>query len=226
MREAELKLAELDFIASTVLLKTKGVDPAAHPVLAELVRPPTSFLSSWTAHGAQERVKAYFGKVAAASKAPERASIPSDFVSKSVKSSTAAPKLDKDAANRFIKHAIASSGPLPPSKPASNPRARPSEPPEIGTSSRFSFLTKPNDHVGPPTDSDEDLAVIDDAEDATRNKKGKGKATDDAIDVDEEPSAFPDKRKKSKRPKVDPFAGALTAQFIMVVCSSTVRRLR
>ncbi|KAI0316487.1 hypothetical protein OF83DRAFT_1126444 [Amylostereum chailletii] len=176
-----------------IYLKTRGLDPKSHPVLAEL-----------------DRIKQYFEKIKSAEQPDQRAPI------------------DKDAASRFIKHAI--------NQVKYNTSSTPAE----GSSS-----TGPKTHVtfddnGKPVpirvtekmrereryqaalredasdeEEDADIAVIDDVpseddEDAEpevqpsrsrKDAKGKGKATAPLLEKQAQAGS------KRRRPLVDPFAG-------------------
>ncbi|KAI0828907.1 hypothetical protein BC628DRAFT_1178282 [Trametes gibbosa] len=169
-----------------IYLKTRGIDPKTHPVVAEL-----------------DRVKQYFDKIKNAEDPEKR--------------NTA---LDKAAANRFIKHAIAQvraqdnarSGPshirfdAPSSGAGAASPAAAAIPVKITSKMRArAEYERALAAQGSDEDEEEDgLEVFGDDDDGpeTKSSKGKGKerATDDAGTPDA-PGA-----KKRRRPAVDPFA--------------------
>jgi hypothetical protein len=126
---------------------------------------------------------------------------------KDVVASPANMRLDKSAASRFIKHAIASQSASDAAEAASGPAATasPSEPVEIGHRSRLKVFKTQSEALastpGPSTtDSDEDLVVHQD---------------DDAQEPDTDMKAAEEEPKKSKkdkkRPREDPLAGSFFA---------------
>ncbi|TFY73680.1 hypothetical protein EWM64_g10331 [Hericium alpestre] len=165
-----------------IYLKTRGVDPKTHPVIAEL-----------------DRVRQYFDKIKNAENPPKR-TLP----------------VDKDAANRFIKHAISQVRQMA-------PVAGPS------THVKFDDAGIAHDIRDIPVkvtekmlareeyekelreagsdEEEEELEVIDDAEEeeepSAADRKGKGKAASPPEDTSTELGS------KRRRKPVDPFAGGL-----------------
>jgi len=143
-----------------IFLKTKGIDPATHPVIAEL-----------------DRIKSYFAKI----KAVEEKDKPHN-------------QIDKDAASRFIKHAIASQqSKYEKDVKSSKIETAVATPSSVGTSSRFKFLieNESNRNSTATSSSDNELEVENGSEPSTPAPQSGANQT-------------PDTR---KRPALDPFAG-------------------
>ncbi|OJT12042.1 Nuclear nucleic acid-binding protein C1D [Trametes pubescens] len=176
-----------------IYLKTRGIDPKTHPVVAEL-----------------DRVRQYFDKIKNAEDPEKRKTT-----------------VDKAAANRFIKHAIAQvRAQRPPGDNegpshirfnedggAPSPAAAPAAAIPIKVTSKMRARAEYEQQLaeqGSDEDADE-LEVFEDGEGGAEDEdvpeaksskdKGKGRATE-ATDRIEAASA-----KKRRRPAVDPFAG-------------------
>ncbi|OCH95677.1 C1D-domain-containing protein [Obba rivulosa] len=163
-----------------IYLKTKGIDPKTHPVIAEL-----------------DRIRQYFDKIKNAESPAKRTMT-----------------VDKGAANRFIKNAIAQVREQRP--PGDNEGQGPSHirfnqdgsaPIPVKVTSKMiarAEYQKQLEAVG--SEEESELEVIEDADEAsdgkvTKKDKGKGRA------VDGDAGAPTGARKKRRRPQVDLWAG-------------------
>ncbi|KAF7302921.1 Nuclear nucleic acid-binding protein C1D [Mycena kentingensis (nom. inval.)] len=149
-----------------IYLKTKGIDPKTHPVVAELAR-----------------VKKYFDKISSAE-------IPD----------TRPTQLDKGAATRFIKHAIAQSQYS--KEPVAEEVQTTLVPVRVTDKMRErAEYEREMKEKGDDESEDEPLEIVDEDEGVVKQDKGKGKA----VEPEEEPT--PVAGNKRRRPVIDPFAG-------------------
>lgn len=136
---------------------------------------------------------------------------------------TASFKIDKNAANRFIKHAIAQSAKATAPSATSQPQASTSQPTtyKVDTSTRFKHLSKEGQggpsqaaldkiarrkHLAAESSSDEeDGLMVLDGDEAPEASTSKLTAEEDEVMVDESKSTS--NQEKKKRPKMDPFVG-------------------
>ncbi|KAG6868567.1 hypothetical protein C0993_001014 [Termitomyces sp. T159_Od127] len=160
-----------------IYLKSRGIDPKTHSVVSEL-----------------ERVKHYFGKIAAAENPPQKRT-----------------ELDKDAAQRFIKHAITQAANA---KPSIEEAPGPSSSVQVQTKftskmlERQLYEKKLKEQAAQESeeaelevfDGDDALNVDVSTPEPTKNTKGKNKE----ITNDDTKTKGISKR---SRPAIDPFAG-------------------
>ncbi|EED80213.1 predicted protein [Postia placenta Mad-698-R] len=183
-----------------IYLKTRGIDPKTHPVVAEL-----------------DRIRQYFDKIKNAEDPAKRTAT-----------------VDKDAANRFIKHAIAQvKAQRPPGGGEGPSNIRFTDSGEavrvpVKVTSKMAARAQYEKELAELGSEEEgELEVIDDAGDADdeaassepRQDKGKGKAVDSADAGEQMPG-----RKRRCAP-MDPFAGHgddTTAQTIKKSRASAV----
>ncbi|KAI0360971.1 C1D-domain-containing protein [Trametes cingulata] len=171
-----------------IYLKTRGIDPKTHPVVAEL-----------------DRVRQYFDKIKNAEDPEKRKNA-----------------VDKAAANRFIKHAIAQvRAQRPPGDNEGSSHIRfdaqgnapsPASIPVKVTSKMRERAEYERQLAEQGSDEEEDeLEVFDEGQEAAETEgepetksskeKGKGRATEETSATDASSA------KKRRRPAVDPFAG-------------------
>ncbi|KAG6854157.1 hypothetical protein C0991_010068 [Blastosporella zonata] len=183
-----------------IYLKSRGIDPKTHPVVAELVR--------------QERVKQYFNKISTAENPPPsmcRNVRPGQKLIHIPRVVVERTGIDKGAAQRFIKHAIAQATyTKAPTEDAPGPSTTAQVQARITSKMIERQLYEKRLKEQDARDSDEDeLEVFDDNEmdvdpavsESANN--GKGKAEEVSSTKDESTL----RSNKRRRPAVDPFAG-------------------
>ncbi|KAI0347978.1 hypothetical protein BDW22DRAFT_1384967 [Trametopsis cervina] len=161
-----------------IYLKTRGIDPKTHPVVAEL-----------------DRVRQYFEKIKNAENPATRTLV-----------------LDKGAAGRFIKHAIAQvkTGRPPGQDEGVSAQEKDVRVPVRITEKMIARAQYQKDLEALGSEEEEELEVIDDASDGSPQElpssvdKGKGKALADDILADVAQAISGNKR---RRPAVDAFDG-------------------
>ncbi|KAG1754756.1 Sas10/Utp3/C1D family-domain-containing protein [Suillus paluster] len=177
-----------------VYLKTRGIDPRTHPVIAEL-----------------DRVRQYFDKIKHAEESEEKSKL----------------GIDKAAAGRFIKHAIAQAKLVKPVEESSNNAspgpATTSERVPVKITSKMAERAeyeKNLEELG--SEEEEDLEVFDEAEverdedameDEVLSPQDKGKSRMVENEVPERGEQLGGRR---KRPRIDPFTGSLD---VFLFCS-------
>ncbi|GAA6018440.1 hypothetical protein JCM11491_006998 [Sporobolomyces phaffii] len=202
--------AKLDVLVSYALhdliwiyLKTSGVEPANHPVMQEI-----------------ERLKGYFAKL----KSAESGHPPAGTPSKVHTTDKRRMQIDKQAASRFINHAIASQ------KARVDPDYTPGDDSDdaemgvggSGTHTRFDADEEAGAATGEGIEKNEEVErLLDDKEDddeeegddqkveeirravQAEKKKGKGKRVLDPFAGYDQPKAAPSSAEKRKRTSVD-----------------------
>ncbi|KAG6911331.1 hypothetical protein DXG01_001002 [Tephrocybe rancida] len=178
-----------------IYLKTRGIDPKTHPVVAEL-----------------ERVKQYFNKISAAenpplSMCPKHSRSKTDTYVPRVPERT---EIDKGAAHRFIKHAIAQATYNKiPTEDAPGPSSTAQVQAKITSKMIERQLYEKKLKEQDARDGEEELEVFDDDMDVDPSatlehmKNPKGKAKETPPPQNEATS----RGNKRRRPALDPFAG-------------------
>ncbi|KDQ63185.1 hypothetical protein JAAARDRAFT_147233 [Jaapia argillacea MUCL 33604] len=175
-----------------IYLKTKGIDPKTHPVIAEL-----------------DRIRQYFGKIKNAED-PETRTLTLD--------KSAANRFIKHAITQLKDNVSSSSNEIAPSHVRFGPdglklKADSPAPPVKVTSKMIEREKYQRELQEVGSDQEEDLEMFDDessgqalpeAEPIPTTVKGKGRATTTANDLDHEGRGSAPKR---KRPAIDPFGG-------------------
>lgn len=194
-----------------VYLKTKGIDPRTHPVIGELVRTITSHLS---VRLTQSTFRTEYEDTSIKSPTQKRQRPVRSYLSTLLliltnSSLAGRTTVDKDAAGRFIKHAIAQARPLPIPGTSTTVDPENSAPVPVKITSKMLQRQQYEEDLKNSKDEDEDdedLAIIDEdmEEKPTRSSSknmGKRKAEADADQPMEVTS-------RKQRRQIDPFPGA------------------
>ncbi|CCM03645.1 uncharacterized protein FIBRA_05789 [Fibroporia radiculosa] len=180
-----------------IYLRTRGLDPKSHPVIAEL-----------------DRIRQYFDKIKNAEEPPKSTLVvcPSLRLAADQTRFQETVEIDKAAANRFIKHAIAQvKAQRPPgdTEGPSNVSGNKAIRVPVKVTSKMAARAQYEKELAEQGSDGEDdnLEVIDDVAEEdmranipTQDTKGKGKAVEYST-----PETAPGR--KRRRPPVDPFAG-------------------